>query len=887
MARENIDWKGAGEALFYSLYYAATSGADAIQKEGFFRPDAALSVIFMSDDAEEGFPYPSKQVWGLPPKCNWGHHETMRKTFYDPRGINTDTTFAALRRLKGDMPLVTNAFVNITKQDIMVDNDMNAHCIYDSPGFGYFDIVKRTNGLLYSIHQDRGRGLEISGRLLKSRLELMHDFKLSKPANLVDPSTIEADVDGKRESHAYSADTNFVHIEQAGHAGSLIDITHCQPIPQHDWSITGFGGTAGQTTASLHWSTTEHPTSGKILFGTSQDSLNDVALDSSTSTQHGVEIAGLSPNTLYYFQAVSGDEFGTEKRSEIISLRTRPDWQMGQLVGQASLNSVSLQWSTDSYPTVGKVIWGSSPDQLGNGSSETAPIRDHVVGIDGLQANTLYYFQAISRDEFGLEKRSSVLSLRTLSDWAIVGFTGQASRTTASLVWQTPETATQGLLRYGLSADSLDKSVADDAVGTVHGVSLSGLTPATTYYFQAISRDGATERRSSVISLRTLNDWVIADISSSPTETTVSASFSTSGYPTDGKFLWGTSAGNLAFSVDAGTDSESHEASITGLSPDTVYYLRAVASDNLGVTKRSDVFTVRTKAQIDPLPKWSITNFEGSGGLNSVLLTWQTSEYPTKATVQWGTSPESLKNSEEESTAGKDHVFTVTGLTPDTFYYFRVVARDDRGQEQSSSIIAVRTQAVPLPSWEIAGFAGTGSVHSVALSWSTADYPTTGKVRWGLSSTNLTQVALGAPGPVNSHALTVNGLDADTTYFFQAVSTDDRGQTKSSEIISVKTQTVPPAWSIVGFDGTTTATEASLIWQTPNRNTKATLKVGLSADDLTWRTVSIPSFASTHQVTVPGLTPNTLYFFQVVATDEDGGVVKSNVIFKKTKTRGR
>ena len=37
MRYENIDWKGAGEALFYSLYYATTANALAIQKQGFFR----------------------------------------------------------------------------------------------------------------------------------------------------------------------------------------------------------------------------------------------------------------------------------------------------------------------------------------------------------------------------------------------------------------------------------------------------------------------------------------------------------------------------------------------------------------------------------------------------------------------------------------------------------------------------------------------------------------------------------------------------------------------------------------------------------------------------------------------------------------------------------
>ena len=53
---------GSGEALFYSLYHAVTGNASANQKLGFFRPDAALSIIFMSDEQEIGFPFPSRKI---------------------------------------------------------------------------------------------------------------------------------------------------------------------------------------------------------------------------------------------------------------------------------------------------------------------------------------------------------------------------------------------------------------------------------------------------------------------------------------------------------------------------------------------------------------------------------------------------------------------------------------------------------------------------------------------------------------------------------------------------------------------------------------------------------------------------------------------------------
>ena len=58
-----------------------------------------------------------------------------------------------------------------------------------------------------------------------------------------------------------------------------------------------------------------------------------------------------------------------------------------------------------------------------------------------------------------------------------------------------------------------------------------------------------------------------------------------------------------------------------------------------------------------------------------------------------------------------------------------------------------------------------------------------------------------------------------------------------SDVIAVRTMKddviIPPQnWVITGFDGTTTASQVNLIWQTPGAATTAVVKVGLSADDV-------------------------------------------------------
>ncbi|MGC5301870.1 fibronectin type III domain-containing protein, partial [Escherichia coli] len=61
--------------------------------------------------------------------------------------------------------------------------------------------------------------------------------------------------------------------------------------------------------------------------------------------------------------------------------------------------------------------------------------------------------------------------------------------------------------------------------------------------------------------------------------------------------------------------------------------------------------------------------------------------------------------------------------------------------------------------------------------------------------------------PVNAHAFTVSGLAANTTYYFQAVATDDSGQTQKSDVVAITTLPIPlPDWSISGFNGSPTQT---------------------------------------------------------------------------------
>lgn len=93
----------------------------------------------------------------------------------------------------------------------------------------------------------------------------------------------------------------------------------------------------------------------------------------------------------------------------------------------------------------------------------------------------------------------------------------------------------------------------------------------------------------------------------------------------------------------------------------------------------------------------------------------------------------------------------------------------------------------------------------------------------------------------------------------------------------------PGVLTISAFDGTTTNTEANLIWQTTGFLSSGKIYWGTDANNLT-NIVNEATIGNTsHFVQVSGLQGATLYYFQAESTDINGNTVRSAVITKTTK----
>lgn len=164
-------------------------------------------------------------------------------------------------------------------------------------------------------------------------------------------------------------------------------------------------------------------------------------------------------------------------------------------------NTVTISWNTDKYSDSRVWIASTSPvDTSGTpAGSQSALLKNHIVGLSGLTASTTYYVIATSRDGYGKIGTSSQLSFTTASVPVVLplisGITAPTvGSTTATVNWTTNvnvdskifySTTTPVVIGAGGTLTATSSTLT-----TNHSLDLSGLATSTIYYFLVQSTDG-------------------------------------------------------------------------------------------------------------------------------------------------------------------------------------------------------------------------------------------------------------------------------------------------------------------------------------------------------------------------------------------------------------
>jgi chitodextrinase len=162
-----------------------------------------------------------------------------------------------------------------------------------------------------------------------------------------------------------------------------------------------------------------------------------------------------------------------------------------------------------------------------------------------------------------------------------------------------------------------------------------------------------------------------------------------------------------------------------------------------------------------------------------------------------------------------------------------------------------------------AGPSATAADCSATVTWTT-DEAATSSVVYGLTTAYGSTAS--TAGHTTAHSVAISGLAPSTTYHYQVSSTDPSGNGPTQSTDHTFTTLAGTAPSITAGPAATNVggTSATITWTTDE---VATSSVDYGLTGAYGSSASTAGYATSHSVLVTGLTPETLYHYQVHSTD--------------------
>ena len=660
------------------------------------------------------------------------------------------------------------------------------------------------------------------------------------------------------------------------------------------------------TERGICWSTSHNPTvSGNHASG-------------GTGTgSYTVNMTGLTANTTYYVRAYAVNNIGTSYGEEVSF--TTPQHIAAPTVTTSNVTNIAQTTATgggnvtyDGGATVTErgICWSTNPNPTMSDSHATGGtgLGSFSVQMTGLSANTMYYVRAYAVNSAGTSYGNEVTfttlaSAPTVTTQAVTNIMptsatgggnvtsdGGASITERGICWSTNHNPT------------VTNSHASSGTGTgSYTVSMTGLTPNTTYYVRAYATNGSGTSYGNEVSFTTSQDITLPSVSTiavtNIAQTTATGGGNVTndggGNVTERGICWSTTHNPTVSNshVASGTGTGSFTANMTGLTPNTTYYVRAYAINSAGTAYGAEVsFTTTQAITVPTVTTSNVTNITQTTATGGGNVTNDGGAAVTERGICWSTSHNpTMSNSHVASGTGTGS-FTIdmTGLAANTTYYVRAYAVNSVGVSYGAEVSFTTLQNATAPTVTTSTVTGITQTSAIGggnvtndggaavtergICWSTSHNPTIS----GNHQSNGTGTG--------SFTVNMSGLAPGTTYYVRAYAVNSVGVSYGDEVnfttqlnptvpmvttstVTGITQTSATGGGNVTSDGGATVTERGICWSTSHTPTVS--------DNYATSGTGTGSFT----VGMNDLTPSTTYYVRAYAINSIGINYGSEVSF--------
>jgi len=467
------------------------------------------------------------------------------------------------------------------------------------------------------------------------------------------------------------------------------------------------GGTI--TARGVCWSTTVNPTTSN--------------LKTTDGTGTGIftsKIEGLTAGTTYHIRAYATNSLGTAYGSDItfstsavlpsltctsISAITSSTAVSGGTItndGGASITARGVCWSATANPTI-----ADSKTSDGTGTGQ------FVSNITALTAGTTYHLRAYATNSAGTAYGSDILFVTLGQVPASVSQQAtnlSISGATLNGVVNANNLSTAVSFEYGLTTNYGQTIVAKQSPVTGNSITnvssdITGLTQGTTYHFRVKTVNTLGTVYSGDMTFVTPNfatlNTVIISAATYNSATSGGNIVTDGGAPINARGVCWNTTGNptiLDNKTADGSGTGSYVSLLTGLLPNTNYYVRSYATNSLG-TSYGNQITFLTLTTIPTLTTVPVSGVTSSTATSGGTITSDGGAQITARGVCWSITPNPTIASTKtiNGTGIGSFASDLTSLNPGSTYYVRAYATNSAGTAYGNELIFNTLTAFVLP----------------------------------------------------------------------------------------------------------------------------------------------------------------------------------------------
>lgn len=552
--------------------------------------------------------------------------------------------------------------------------------------------------------------------------------------------------------------------------------------------------------------------------------------------------------------------------------------------GGANVTARGVCWSTEPNPTISN---NYTSNGLGNGEFNSE--------LTNLEANVKYYVRAYATNSYGTsygdEKEfTTVMGSPSVTTKSVTNITVSTATCGGNVTNDGGGTiTTRGVCWSTTSNPTIAHNHTTDGTGVGEFTSyITELDNNTTYYVRAyaISSYGTAygEERSF-----TTQEGLAVVTTADVTSITATSAVSGGNITDDGGFsitargvCWSTSQDpttNESHTSD-GTGTGSYTSTLTSLSYNTTYYVRAYATNSKG-TSYGEEKTFTTSKLVPTVTTAEVSGVTTTSAVCGGNVTDDGGASVIARGVCWGTSQNPTVSGSHTSDGNGIGTFTsnITGLSENTTYYVRAYATNSEGTSYGAEKTFSTTHSVSLPevtttdvtnitvNTAVSGgnvtSSGFGTVSAKGVCWSTSQNPTIDDMH--------TTDGFGTGVFVSN----IIGLAEYTTYYVRAYATNETGTAYGEEKVFTTLHVIE--MPVVTTDSITNITYYSAI---SGGNVLSDGYGTISARGVCWSTNQNPTISDAHTTDGSGLglftsyiteiNGNTTYYVRAYATNDIG-----------------